>query len=219
MTNLVKRLHIFLFLYAGVTIYQESEKHKTEMVDLNQKIPVLKRKIKKVKREKENLERYFKDIKEAKQRIEKVAEGIEKLQRKLPPTISDTENLDLVRGLGESLNIKNLLLSPGSERAKDFLVSKTYKVRGTGTFLQYLILLEKIGEQERILNVKTVNFKRSRAKQKGRFQLLDAEITLEAFRSNEKYREDRGIKAIEDKFKVKGKVRPRKVRKKKKGRI
>jgi Tfp pilus assembly protein PilO len=217
MTGILKRLHLFILIYAGFVIYTEYEKNQKELVELNNRIPTLKRQIKKAEKEKENLERYFKDIEEAKGRIEKVAIGIEKLQKKLPPNISDTENLDLLRGIAESLNIKNVLLSPGNEEVHGFFVSKDYKLKGSGTFLQYLILLEKIGEQERILNIKNVSFNRSRAKQKGRFQLLDAEIVLEAFRFNEKYKEDRGIKEIEESFKKKPKRRARKPKKKGKG--
>jgi len=204
-------------LYAGFVIFQEYEKEQKELTALNERVPVLQRQIKKAERELANLRRYFKDIEEAKERIEKVASGVEKLQKRLPAKISDTENLGLVRRIAESLNIKNVLLSPGEEKVHGFYVSKDYKLKGNGTFLQYLIFLEKIGEQERILNIKTVNFDRSRTKQKGRFQLLDAEITLEAFRFNERFKENRGIKEIEESFKRKPQKRARKPRKPRKG--
>ncbi|RLA64984.1 MAG: hypothetical protein DRQ88_10065 [Epsilonproteobacteria bacterium] len=215
MSGILKRLHLFILIYAVMMIFQEYEKHQKEIVSLNSKLPTLKRQIKKSEKEKKNLERYFKDIEEAKGRIEKVAAGIEKLQKRLPPTISDTENLDLVRGIAENLNIKNVLLSPGEETVHGFYVSKDYKLKGSGTFLQYLILLEKIGMQERILNIKTVNFYRSKAKQKGRFQLLDAEIIFEAFRFNDKFKEDRGIKEIEESFKKMPVKKTRRKRRKK----
>ncbi|TDJ06607.1 MAG: hypothetical protein E2O68_04755 [Deltaproteobacteria bacterium] len=217
MTGILKKLHLFLFIYAVFVIYQEYEKSQKEIQALNDRIPTLQRQIKKAEKEKQNLERYFKDIEEAKERIEKVAIGIDKLQKRLPPNISDTENLDLIRGLAESLNIKNILLSPGSEKVHGFYVSKDYKLKGSGTFLQYLILLEKIGEQEKILNIKTVNLVRSRTKQKGRFQLLDAEIILEAFRFNDKYKEARGIKEIEESFKKMPQRKSRRPKRKGKG--
>ena len=214
MSGILKRLHLFILIYAGMMIFQEYEKYQKEMESLKDRVPTLQRQIKKAEKEKQNLERYFVDIEEAKERIEKVAIGVEKLQKKLPPTISDTENLDLVRGIAEQLNIKNVLLSPGEEKVHGFYVSKDYKLKGSGTFLQYLILLEKIGVQERILNIKTVSFDRSKAKQKGRFQLLDAEMVFEAFRFNDKFKEDRGIKEIEESFKKTPKKVQRKIKRK-----
>jgi Tfp pilus assembly protein PilO len=215
MTGLLKKLHIFFLFYGCFVIYQRFEESDQKVKELYDRVPGLQRQLKKAKRDKKNLERYFTDIEEAKERIEKVAKGIEKLQKKLPATISDTENLAILRGIAEDLNLKNLLLSPGEEIIKGFFVSKNYRVRGSGTFLQFLILLEKIGEQERILNVKTVQFKGSKKQRKGRFQLIDAEIDLEAFRFNERFKENRGIKDIEHHFKKRPKKKKQRKRRKK----
>ena len=106
-------------------------------------------------------------------------------------------------------------LSPGREENKGFYFTKRYELKGNGTFLQFLILLEKIAENERILNIKTLNLKKSDKKQRGRFQVINTSINIEAYRYNPSHREDRGIKAIDASLNDK-KKKPSSKRKRKK---
>ena len=66
-----------------------------------------------------------------------------------------------------------------------------------------LIFFEKIGASERLLNIKSVEIRRSEEKQRGRFQLINANVTIEAYRYNKDHKEDRGIDKIESSFKDK----------------
>jgi hypothetical protein len=58
-----------------------------------------------------------------------------------------------------------------------------------------------LAQQERILNVKSVLMEKEKEAQRGRFVLLNSEVVLETFRHNKDFKEDRGIKAIEESFK------------------
>ncbi len=168
---------------------------------MNDRIPSIQIQIKKKQKEKEDLKTYYADIQEAKGRIEKVAQEIEKLQKQLPSNISDTDNLDLISNVASNLNIKIPFLTPGEEEEKGFYLTKKYTFKGRGTFLQFLIFLEKLGASERILNVSSLKLSKVLEKQKGRFQLIDGEVVIEAYRYNNAYKEDRGIDEIEKKFK------------------
>lgn len=216
MKNLAGKIHIFLFLYLAFKIGTEFIQNQEKDVQLRDQIPIIQNKISKAKKSKTQIKSYFKDIEEAKRRIEKVAIEVETLQKQFPENISDTENLGLIRSLAESLNIKNIFLSPGDEKTKGFYVSKTYSLKATGTFLQFLILLEKIGSSERLLNVKDVDFKQTKEKQKGRFQLVNANIRVDSYRHNPKHKEDRGFSAIEEDFKAKKKTKKKRKRKRRK---
>ena len=210
----MKKLHLLLFLYFGQLVYFIYEGYVVKENEINSAIPALETQIQKNLRKKRDLKKYFADIKGVKKRIDKVAQEVETLSKKFPDKISDTENLGLLRDLAEGLNIKNIFLSPASETLKGFYYSKNYSLKGTGTYLQFLVLLEKLANAERILNVKSVEFLKNKEKQKGRFQLLNAEISIEAYRYNPSYREDRGFEEIEKKFE-KPKVIPKKERKRK----
>lgn len=203
MNALVDKIWIFILLYGAFQVYTLYEVHQEKMTSLEGSIPRIQIQINKAKKEKRQIKSYLRDIEEAKQNIELVAQEVEKLQKKLPETIKDAENLNLIRNIAESLNIKGIYLSPGIEENKGFYFTKRYEVKGTGTFLQLLILFEKIAASERLLNVKTVELVKSQEKQRGRFQLTNAKIIVEAYRYNPDHKEDRGIGDIEKQFQEK----------------
>lgn len=215
MNVIVSKIWLFILAYGAFeawTIYQE---HEEAMVQLESSIPQIQGQINRAKKEKKQIAGYRRDIEQAKKNIELVAQEVEKLQKKLPESIKDAENLNLIRNIATDINIKNIFLSPGIEENKGFYFTKRYQVQGTGTYLQFLIFFEKIGASERLLNVREVKFKRSEEKQRGRFQLTNGTITIEAYRYNPNHKEDRGISDIEQKF-VAPKKKPKKSKKKKK---
>lgn len=201
MGALLSKLHYIIILWVVYGVYQKYEEHTEALEMLNGQIPSIQIMIKKAIQQKDEIKTYNQDIAEAKLRIEKVASEIEKLQKQLPSNISDADNLDLLSRLASGLNIKNPFLTPGDEENRGFYLTKKYKFKGLGTFLQFLIMLEKISMQERILNIHDVQFVKSNEKQRGRFQLLNINLTIESYRYNPNFKEDRGIEEIEKQFK------------------
>jgi hypothetical protein len=77
---------------------------------------------------------------------------------------------------------------------RGFYFAKDYKFTGTGTFLQFLILMEKLevmASNDRILNVKSLSLsvtdRLAENDKKSRFQLLNFEAKIESFRYNPNY--------------------------------
>lgn len=200
MMGLVQKIHIFILLWGAWQGYLTWETYNTKKTEITEQIPIINQRLVKVQREKRQIKEYLKDIEEAKQNIELVAKEVEGLQRKLPETIKDAENLALVKNIAESLNVKNIYLSPGIEENKGFYYTKRYELSASGTYLQMLIFFEKIAVSERLLNVRNLEVTRSEEKQRGRFQLINAKITIEAYRYNPNHKEDRGISEIEKNF-------------------
>ncbi|MFZ8934124.1 MAG: type 4a pilus biogenesis protein PilO [Bacteriovoracaceae bacterium] len=215
MGKVAKKLHVFLFLFFSYQLFVLYEGYTSEQESIITEIPNLKNQISSNKKKKRQLQKYFKDIEGTKKRIEKVAIEVESLQKKFPEKLSDTENLGLLRDIAESINIKDVFLSPSGETLKGFYYSRGYSLKATGTFLQFLVFLEKVAKSERILNIRKINFVNSDQKQKGRFQLLNAEISIESYRHNPKFRENRGYDDIENEFKKEKKKKKSKRRKKK----
>jgi prefoldin subunit 5 len=183
-------------VYSVFLVY---ESHTNSLDEIKERVPVLKKKIKRKKKELKELQTYLKDVEEAKKMIEKVALENEKIQKTFPSTINDSENLTMLSSLVSKLNILNLKLIPGDEKNKGFYFTKSYKLKATGTFLQFLILLEKIGEKkERLMNIGELEFIKSNVKNKGRFQLIDVKINLIVYRYNASFKEERGIYKIEN---------------------
>lgn len=202
MNSILKNLHVFILIYAGFVIYQAYDENEKAAQSLQEKLPQIQAQIQKERKEKQELEHYFKDIQDAKDRIELVAQKLEKLQKQLPEEVSDAENLNIIRTIAESVNMKNIILSPGDDKVNGFYIAKEYRLKVTGTYLQFLVFLEKISQQERVFNIKSVLTEITKGNQKGRFVLSDTEVILETFRFNKDYKEDRGIKAIEESFKT-----------------
>ncbi len=170
-------------------------------------IPALTAKINKNKREKKQLSTYLKDVEAAKERIELVATEVEKIQKKLPDTVDDTKNLSLLKNLAEKLNIKSIYLTPLDEITKGFYIAKRYSMKASGTYLQFLMLMEQIGNAQSILNVKRIALENQQEKQRGRFQIINADIIIETYRYNTGYKESRGIEDIEKSLNAKKKAK------------
>lgn len=201
MAKLLKNLHWIIIAFAAFNFYQiytaEDEQYE-QLVGQEEAKRVELTKNKKVKREISN---YYSNIKEEKEKIERVAKEIEKMQQLLPSEISDSENINLLRKLADEINIKELSIVPEAmESDRGFFIARKYRLKAKATFLQFLIMFEKISENKRILNIGESTFKVTTLPQRGKFQVIDGEFILEAYRYNPNFKEDRGIDAIEKKF-------------------
>lgn len=212
MEKLLKNLHWFVIAFALfklATQYMDFDERHSSLVSQQEDVQVELTKNKQTQREISN---FYKNIKEAKEKIERVALEIEKTQQLLPSEISDTENIGLLRKIAEDVNIKEVSISPEVEVDRGFYLARQYRFKAKATYLQFLIMFEKISENKRILNVGQMSFKKLDQPQRSKFQLISGEFILEAFRYNTNYKEDRGIDQIETQFK--DGVAPRPVRSK-----
>ncbi|PIK14479.1 type 4a pilus biogenesis protein PilO [Halobacteriovorax sp. JY17] len=207
MKKLVANLHIFIFLYLAFGVFTKFQEHSEKLLQMEGQIPALTAKINKNKREKKQLSSYLKDVEAAKERIELVATEVEKIQKKLPDTVDDTKNLSLLKSLAEKLNIKSIYLTPLEEITKGFYIAKRYSMKASGTYLQFLMLMEQVGNAQSILNVKRIALENQQEKQRGRFQIINADIIIETYRYNTGYKESRGIEDIEKSLSAKKKVK------------
>lgn len=192
--KLAQKLHILILLYAGFNMFTFWQQAQTEIENLEMRIPAMQGRISKAKRELKQLKNYSKDVEDARQKIELVAQEVERTQRQLPADISDIENINLLRSVADGMNIKDVTVTPMDEQLRSFYYVKKYEVRGYGTFLQFMIFFEKIAENERLLNINEIKLERRSEGQRGRFQVIDAEVIVEAYRYNPDHKEDRGIK-------------------------
>ena len=195
--KLMKYLPLFLILYSAYDLNNLYTEH-SELVENKQgTLPAIQNRINKFKRERKEVDTYMADIESAKKRIELVAQEVEALQKKLPSNISDPENLAMFQGFTDSLNIRDVSIVPAQEENLGFYFKKRYELKGRGTFLQILILMEKIAENERLLNIKSIKmYKDANSDVRGRFQLIRAEMSIEAYRYNPDHKEKRDVEPV-----------------------
>jgi len=212
MEKLIKNLHWFIIIFAiynAVTYYLEEEEKYNGVVAQQERVQGELAKNRKIKREISN---YYTNIKEAKEKIERVALEIERTQQLLPSEISDTENIGLLRKIADDVNIKEVSIGPEQEMDRGFYLARRYRFKAKATYLQFLIMFEKISENKRILNVGQLDFKKLDQPQRSKFQLISGEFVLEAYRYNSNFKEDRGINQIENQFKETAPGKPKKTR-------
>lgn len=206
MEKLLKNIHWLIILGALVNIGLYVKDADDKITDLTSQQDIQRQSLQKAKKTKKEISNFYKDIDDAKNRIERVAREIEKTQQLLPSEVSDTENISLLRKMAEDVNIKEVGIMPDRDDDRGFYIARRYRFKAKATYLQFLIMFEKIAENKRILNVSDLNFKKLDQPQRSKFQLIDGEFTLEAYRFNPNFKEDRGIDKIENEFKDENKV-------------
>ena len=195
--QLLKYLPLLIILYSGYEINNLYTEHQEIIESKQGAIPAIQARINRFERERTEVESFMADIEAAKKRIELVAQEVEALQKKLPANISDTENIAIFQGITDGLNIKDVSISPGLEENNGFYFKKNYEFSGKGTFLQFLILMEKIADNERLLNVRTLVMNKSEDKTaRGRYQLIQTQMRIETYRYNSEHREQREIPPV-----------------------
>lgn len=209
---LVKNLQWLIILNAAWGYYGRLEEHNAGVEAVRAQIPPLEDQITKLNKKLEEAKIFLANLEVSKKRVQEVAGQIEQVQKQLPNQLNDTEILDFFTTEAANLNLKPSL-SPGTEELRDFYFAKRYNMKVSGTYLQFMIYFERIGNSERLINIHSLKLSQLSEKQKGRFQMLTMDATLESFRYNPAYKEDTGIEKIESEFKEK----PTKKKKKKRG--
>ncbi len=212
MEKILRNIHWLIIaaaLFNNGMIYKESDEKKVEVLIQQE---AQRKVLQNAKKSKKEILSFYKDIDEAKNRIERVAKEIEKTQQLLPSEVSDIENISLLRGMAEDVNIKEVSITPDVDEERGFYIARKYKFKAKATYLQFLIVFEKISENKRILNISDLVFKKIEQPQRSKFQLIDGEFDMEAYRYNPKFKEERGIDTIEKNFKdsLKAPVKPAK---------
>ncbi|AYF43174.1 pilus assembly protein, PilO [Halobacteriovorax sp. BALOs_7] len=197
MLSIVNKLYLLLILYGCFLTYEAYSEIQIEREALQNEAQSFEARINKKKRELKKLKDYEKDVERKKEEIEIVAQKLEETQRRLPKDISDNESINLIKKIGESLKIKEVQIIPSGQEENGFYITKFYTFSGKGTYLQFLLLLENISKQERILNVRDINLSKISKTNKSRYEIINLAATIESYIYNSNHRENRGIEEIE----------------------
>lgn len=195
--SIISKLHFVIILWGLYGAWMMYDEHSLKMEDLNGQFPSVQAEIEQNKKKVKEIQDFVKKTEESKVRVEEVARNIESAQKQLPADINDNQIITFLNQEVNSLNIKDPTITPGQEVASTYFISKPYVIKAKGTFLQFLIFFERIGNATRIYNVKNLKLINSDPSQRGRFQLINAESVIEAFRFNPDFRVDRGFEKIE----------------------
>jgi Tfp pilus assembly protein PilO len=192
-SKIIAGLHWFILAYGLYGAWVAFDEHDVQLQEtisrgssLDSEAATLEKKVKEI-------DEYVKKADEYKTRVEQVAKNIEFAQKQLPAETNDTQILSFFQAEINSLNIKDANFTPGQEEKSTYYVSKEYSLKAKGTFLQFLIFLERIGRADRIYNIKGLKLSSPGETQRGRFQIISGEGTIHAFRFNPDFKVERGF--------------------------
>lgn len=206
--KILRNIHWILILYAIYSSVMLYMSHAERLVGIQAQVPDLESQIEQIHKKRREIEKFLKDIEESKKRVDAVAQQVELLTKKLPDEINETKVLETLSSMANQVSLKKLTFETGEEMAREFLYAKNFTFKGSGTFLQFMVFLENLANQERIFNIKSIKMSKNKTPQKGRFQTVDVEGVIEAYRFNPNYREDRGFDKIEQEVGIKKNLVP-----------
>lgn len=193
LNKLISNIHFFILAYGLYGTYILYEQHTMQMGEIANAGTAIDVEISENQKKVKEIQEFLKKSDEYKVRVEEVAKNIESVQKQLPAETNDTNILTYLQAEINSLNIKDANFTPGPEVKSIYYISKEYSLKARGTFLQFLIFFERIGNADRIYNIKNLKLSNSSEYQKGRFQIIDGEGTIQAFRYNPDFKVDRGF--------------------------
>ena len=195
--KLISNLHVFIILYALYGVYGLYEEHTVQLEALTQQLEPIDTETATLTRKLKEMDEFRKESEASKVRVEQVAKNIETVQRQLPAETNEGQILNFFNGEGKLLNVKDMFIAAGSESPSQLTIAKEFKLKAIGTYLQFAIFFERIGNADRIYNVKELKLISSKTAQKGRFPVITMESTVEAFRFNPSFKVDRGFDKIQ----------------------
>lgn len=191
--KLISNAHVFLLLYGLYGAWVMYDEHIIQYDEIVNRGSGMEGEISKAEQKVKEIQEFIKKTDEYKVRVEEVAKNIETVQKQLPAETNDTQILTFFQQEINTLNIKDASFTPGKEDKSVYFIAKEYNLRAKGTFLQFLIFFERIGNADRIYNIKNLKLTNTSDNQKGRFQIIEGEGVIQAFRFNPDFKVDRGF--------------------------
>lgn len=191
--KIIINAHFLLLAYGVYGAYVMFDEHTIQLEEIVAGGAPLDGEIAEAQKKVKEIQEFSKKNEEYKVRVEEVAKNIEAVQKQLPAETNDTQILTYLQAEINGLNIKDANFTPGAEEKSTYFISKEYAWRAKGTFLQFLIFFERMGNADRIYNVKNLKLSVGNEANKGRFQIIEGSGIIQAFRYNPEFKVDRGF--------------------------
>lgn len=191
--SFISNIHVIILIYGLYGAYEKYDEYSVQKESIVSQFTGIDQEVANIQKKVREIQDATKKTDEFRARVEAVAKNIESVQKQLPAEINDGQILTFFSQEMNVLNIKDPNIVPGKEETSTYFISKEYALKAKGTFLQFLIFLERIGSADRIYNIKELKLVSSESSKKGRFQLLDAVGLVQAYRFNPSFKVVRGF--------------------------
>lgn len=191
--KLIVNAHFLLLAYGMYGTWVMYDEHTVQLEQIIAGGSGVDAEIADARKKVKEIQEFLKKSDEYKVRVEEVAKNIESVQKQLPAETNDTQILTYLQAEINGLNIKDASFTPGKEDKSTYFISKEYAFKAKGTYLQFLIFFERMGNADRIYNVKNLELSSSQDHNKGRFQIIEGSGVIQAYRYNPEFKVDRGF--------------------------
>jgi Tfp pilus assembly protein PilO len=198
MGKVLAQLHWIIIAYGAWGAYVIYDEHTIAMSQIEEQFPVTEEAIKVAEERLSKIDEFRKNLDQSRLRVTEVFNSIGQVQKQLPTEINDIEILDFLSKEAKSLNIPEIETSPMPELPMGFYISKPYSIKARGTFLQFVVFLERIDAAERLFNIKNITIRSEDDVQKTRFRVVTLELMLDTFKFNSRHTETSGVEEVSE---------------------
>ncbi len=187
--QLFKILPLLLVAYAIFSCYTLYTEHEENVVMLQDQLNSADSQLVKIKKKVANIKRNEEKLSEYETKIIEVHKQIEDLKVRMPSESDQTAVLQELTNTAQELNLKEVTFNPAPKVDRGMYLINTISLSGKGTYLQFLILFEKIKASKRFFNVDNFQLVESPADNKGRFIFVNVKADLQTFEYNQNYKD------------------------------
>ena len=186
--KILTHIHWLFFVFTGIKLYFQYTDYTEQIKTISQSRGITTQQIEKQTANQNDATKLSKEIENAKEKIAKINDEITSLQKRLPASISEGEDIQSFQSIAENLNMKDISIVSHSEVLEDFYSVKHYELKAKATYLQFLLFFEKIARLQRIFNMRSLQLTLPEEETRGRFQLVDGTsmITSYQYKPNNK---------------------------------
>jgi len=189
MKNFYKFLPFLIFLYGGFNCYTMFTEHEEAYENLTQQLESADAQLAKVKKKVAGIKQNEDKLREYESKVSEVRKQIDELKTRMPAESDRTAVLQELNNTAQELNLKEVNFNPVPKIEKGMYSINSVSLGGKGTYLQFLILFEKILSNKRFFNIDNFLLTESPADNKGRFIFVNVRADIQTFEYNLDYKE------------------------------
>ena len=187
--QLFKALPFLILFYGGFNCYTFFTEHEESNAMLTQQLEAADAQLAKIKKKVASIKQNEDKLREYEAKISEVRSQIEDLKTRMPSESDQTAVLQELTNTAQELNLKDVTFNPVPKADRGMYLINTITLSGKGTYLQFLILFEKIKASKRFFNVDNFQLVESPSDNKGRFIFVNVKADLQTFEYNQNYKD------------------------------
>lgn len=180
---------MIILFYGGYNCYNLFNEHQEAKEGLKQQLEAADVQLTKVKKKVAGIKQNEDKLREYENKVNEVRKQIDELKTRMPAESDRTAVLQELTNTAQELNLKEVNFNPVPRQDRGMYIANSISLGGKGTYLQFLILFEKILNNKRFFNVDNFLLTESPSDSKGRFIFVNVKADIQTFEYNTEYKD------------------------------